>query len=334
MVRVLAVLVALAACGRSQPHDDRVALRIDPGEARAVLAMIESPSDAVFTRILATDGYRRLAIREHSMGRTFEDADMRAFVGSSDVAARRAALADAVARWSSTDVSAIATRVLPYLPVEARLAATIYPVIKPRSNSFVNFDAEGPAIFISVDPAQTTAQFVNVVAHELHHIGFASIKPAPCTARPSVCTARTWSGGFSEGFAMLAAAGGPDVHPHRDSPPADRERWDRDVRNFDADLRTVQAFLRDVLDGKLDESAARERAMTFYGVQGPWYTLGWTMAVAVERCFGRPRLIAAMRAPWTILELYNTARASCPARVPGYATATWDATTIAAFAAD
>ncbi|HSR96018.1 MAG TPA: DUF5700 domain-containing putative Zn-dependent protease, partial [Kofleriaceae bacterium] len=59
------------------------------------------------------------------------------------------------------------------------------------------------------------------------------------------------------------------------------------------------------------------------GVQGPWYTVGYTMAVAVERCFGRAALVAAMRRPWTLLGLYNRARARCPART-GPATATWD----------
>jgi hypothetical protein len=326
-VRSFVVLViVLCACDRGTPSAGRVALRIDPDEARAALVMAETPSDAAFARLVATPGYRRLRIREHAMGRSFEDADMRAFLASPDLTARRRALADALARWSNVDLGAIGARVLPYLPAEAKLAATVYPVIKPKPNSFVSFDDEGAAIFVSVDPAQSAAQFENVVAHELHHIGFASINSPPCTAPPAVCAARTWSGGFSEGFAMLAAAGGPDVHPHRDSPAADRARWDRDVARFDDDLRSVQQFLREVASGALDETAARTRAMTFYGVQGPWYTVGWSMAVAIERCFGRERLIAAMRQPWTVLRLYNDARARCATPGP---TATWDPALVA-----
>jgi len=325
-MRSAVLLLLLCAC---RERTERVALRIDPSEARAVLAELAAPGDAAFERVLDTVGYRRLRLRELGMGRRFDDAAMRAFVGSPELAARRAALAGAVAQWSSVDLDAIAARVLAYLPANARLAAAIYPVIKPKPNSFVNLDVLGSAIFVSVDPTVSAAQFENTIAHELHHIGFASVSDdAPCAAPPPVCIARTWTGAFGEGFAMLAAAGGPDVHPHRDSPPADRERWDRDVARFDTDLRTVEAFLRDVLAGALDEDAARARAMQFYGVQGPWYTVGWTMAVAIERCFGRARLVASIRAPWTVLALYNDARARCPSAT-GSATATWDPAIIA-----
>jgi hypothetical protein len=49
-----------------------------------------------------------------------------------------------------------------------------------------------------------------------------------------------WIGGFGEGFAMLAAAGGPDVHPHAVSASDERARWDKDVANFNDDLKNVQ----------------------------------------------------------------------------------------------
>ena len=67
--------------------------------------------------------------------------------------------------------------------------------------------------------------------------------------------------------------------------------------------------------------------MEFFGAQGPWYTVGWTMAIAVERCVGRAALVAAMRRPWTVLGLYNRATAQCPARRSA-ATATWDPDTV------
>jgi hypothetical protein len=328
MYRLL--LVAAIGCSHpSRPASDRVALRIDTTEARAVLAMISAPSSAAWDRLVATDGYRRLRIREQAMHRTFEDADVRAFVATPQLAARAPALGDAVARWSAVDLDAIAERVLGYLPREAKLAATVYPVIKPRPNSFVNFDDAGAAIFVSIDPAQTTAQLDNTIAHELHHIGFASVHDAPCAAAPSVCAARTWTGAFGEGFAMLAAAGGPDIHPHRASSREDRERWDRDVARFDDDLLKLEAFFRDVLAGHLDDNEARERASEFYGVQGAWYTVGWVMAASVERCFGRAALVDAMRQPWTVLALYNDARSECPTKT-GPATATWDAELVAA----
>jgi hypothetical protein len=110
-------------------------------------------------------------------------------------------------------------------------------------------------------------------------------------------------------MAMLAAAGGPDVHPHAASPVEDRERWDRDVARFDEDLRKVERFLLDVATGKLDEKAARETGFSFFGVQGPWYTVGWRMAATIEKTFGRERLIECMRDGRKLLPTYNEAAA-------------------------
>ena len=286
------VIVAVIGCFHPvrphPPRSDRVALGIDTGEADAVLAMVDAPSDAAWQRLIATAGYHQLQVRERAMHRAFDDATLRAFVGS---AARAPALRATLARWSATDLDEVSGQVLAYLPREAKLAATVYPVIKPSSNSFVNFDDAGAAIFVFVDPDRTPQQFDNTVAHELHHIGFASLPAAPCDAAPEICLARTWPGSFGEGFAMLAAAGGPEIDPHRYSGAADRERWHRDVGRFDDDLARVEALLRDIVAGRLAGDAATEQAMTLFGVQGPWYTVGWVMAVSVERCFGRPALI-------------------------------------------
>ena len=326
--------LCLCACTHAAPqqafdHPDRsgrIALRIDAAEAEAALAIASGPrppSSAARTRLLDTAGVHRLQARETSMHRALSDDTLVDFVASPELAARAPALRDTLQRWTSADLDAIAARILPYLPERARIVATVYPVIKPQPNSFVYFDAAGAAIFIYLDPAKTAAQFTNTVAHELHHIGFSSLGDEPCTAAPAVCTARTWSSAFGEGFAMLAAAGGPDRHPHAVSPPEDRASWDRDVARFDTDLRSVESLLRDIIDGRIDADTAQQRAMQFFGVQGAWYTVGYTMAVAVERCFGRPALVAAMRRPWTVLGLYNRARAACPTRT-GPATATWD----------
>jgi hypothetical protein len=115
-------------------------------------------------------------------------------------------------------------------------------------------------------------------------------------------------GAFGEGMAMLAAAGGPDIHPHAHSSAEDRARWDRDVAHFARDLRTVEQFFLDVVEGRLEgEDAIREKGFTFFGVQGPWYTVGWKMATLVEQTYGRAALVDCMLDPRRLLATYNAA---------------------------
>ncbi len=122
-------------------------------------------------------------------------------------------------------------------------------------------------------------------------------------------TALTWIGGFGEGFAMLAAAGGPDIHPHAVSSAEDRARWDKDVVNFNDDLKKVEKFFLDILDGKLTEDQIRSTGFSFFGTQGPWYTVGWKMSVVIEKTFGQGRLIECMCDQRELLSTYNKAAA-------------------------
>lgn len=131
------------------------------------------------------------------------------------------------------------------------------------------------------------------MAHELHHIGYASID-ARVEAKlkdlpPDAHAAVEWAGAFGEGFAMLAAAGGPDVHPHAVNKPEDRARWDHDMANFNQDLKAVEKFLLDVAHGRLKTEEERSKVgQSFFGVQEPWYTVGWKMSVLIE-CMTDPR---------------------------------------------
>jgi Putative zinc dependent peptidase (DUF5700) len=148
------------------------------------------------------------------------------------------------------------------------------------------------------------------VRHELHHIGLGSVSSdAPLQDLPlEAKVAAEWMGGFGEGMAMLAAAGGPEVHPHSNSSPDERARWDRDIANFAQDLRTVETFFLDVIDGRLKgEAAINEKGFTFFGVQGPWYTVGWKMSALVEQTYGRAALIECMLDPRRLLATYNAA---------------------------
>ncbi|MEM9558443.1 MAG: DUF5700 domain-containing putative Zn-dependent protease [Acidobacteriota bacterium] len=300
--------------------DARISLRVDSSQAEAVLAYLDAHDperslDSAWATITASEPYRRLREREESMRRSFEDDDVRAFLdelGPDSADALRSTL-DA---WLVHDLDSSARRVLAYLPAEAHIRATVYPVIKPQANSFV-FDLRGdPAIFLALDPATSAAQFENIVVHELHHIGLASLADASSpqldTLTPTAREVAEWMGAFGEGLAMLAAAGSPEVHPHASSPPADRARWDRDMAAVEASFVELEHFFLAILDGELEGDAVRDQAMSFFGVQGPWYTVGYHMAVTVETHHGRPVLIACMLDPRLLLSRYNQALAEQP----------------------
>ena len=298
-----------------------VNVRLVTDEAEAVLAILakrktnEPVTEADWQRVFQSEGYVRLKQREISMQRSFEDADFKTFVLSDQLAARLQALEETLGRWKHADISGAARLALAYLPKDASVRAKIYPVIKPRENSFV-FDVKGdPAIFLYLDPAMSRAKFENHLAHELHHIGYGSTCPRKdildqTSKLPSnVQTVLTWIGAFGEGFAMLAAAGGPDIHPHAVSSPEDRARWDKDIANFDNDLKKLETFFNDILESKLTADEIHKTAFSFYGTQGPWYTVGWKMAVLIEKTFGRAKLIECMCDQRLLLSTYNQAAA-------------------------
>jgi Putative zinc dependent peptidase (DUF5700) len=296
-----------------------VDVRLVTDEAEAVLAILakrkanQPIADADWQRVFQSEGYVRLKQREQSMQRSFEDADFKTFVLSDQLLARAAALDETLARWKSADTTRAARLALAYLPPDAEIRAKIYPVIKPRENSFVFDTKNDPAIFLYLDPAVGREKFENTLAHELHHIGYSSTCP-----RKDVGTAMdklpqntkhllTWISAFGEGFAMLAAAGGPDIHPHAVSSAEERARWDKDVANFNDDLKKVDAFFNEILEGKLTQDQMREKGFSFFGVQGPWYTVGWRMLVLIEKTYGRAKLIECMCDQRLLPATYNRA---------------------------
>jgi hypothetical protein len=88
---------------------------------------------------------------------------------------------------------------------------------------------------------------------------------------------------------------------------ATRARWDGDLMNFNADLPAVQQVLEEILDGKLttDKEVMRAAAPFWGDAQGAWYTVGYEMAVLVERRFGRAALNDCLLDPRKLLTLYN-----------------------------
>jgi hypothetical protein len=297
----------------AQPVAQRLSVRVESGEARAVLSILDKRAagqaltDADWRAVWQSEGYTRLARREQSMGRTFTDSAFREFVLSADLLARRTDLARTLRDWEGANPSAAAARALSYLPPNAHIRATIYPVIKPQENSFVFEVTTNPAIFLYVDPAQSSAMFENVLAHELHHIGYRTACRDSVVTDSARALADQWLGAFGEGLAMLAAAGNATTHPHALSSREDRARWDRDLANAPADMPMLEVFFTDILERRLTGNAVTQEGMKFFGVQGPWYTVGWMMGSSIERAFGRPRLIGVLCDPVALLTTYEEA---------------------------
>lgn len=298
-----------------------VNVRTVTDQAEAVFAILakrragQPVTEADWQRLFLSEGYTRLKKRESAMSRPFTDSEFKAFVLSNELAARAPLLEETLGKWKQTSLTQAAARALAYLPQGASIRAKIYPVIKPRDNSFV-FEVEtDPAIFLYLDPAMTAAKFENTLAHELHHIGYGGSCPSARTREQTAKLPRRtqsvleWMGAFGEGFAMLAAAGSADVHPHEASDAADRNRWDADLQNFNADLKKVEKFFLDLSAGRLSKQEQQQAGYSFFGVQGPWYTVGWKMAVVIERAYGRARLIESFCDKRNLLLTYNRAAA-------------------------
>jgi hypothetical protein len=126
---------------------------------------------------------------------------------------------------------------------------------------------------------------------------------------------------------MLAAAGGPNIHPHAVSNPDERARWDRDMANFNVDLKKVESFFIEVLENRLTDEQIQETASSFFGIQGPWYTVGWKMAVVIEKTYGRRKLIQCFCDQRKLLPTYNRAAARLN-RVSHERLARWSASVI------
>jgi len=316
---LLIILSTLGIAAAQGPTLSAVDVRLVTDEAEAVLSILakkkanEPITEADWQRVFASEGYIRLKKREAFMQRPFEDSDFKTFVLSDQLAARTQALTETLDRWQRADVTRAARLALSYLPKDAKISAKIYPVIKPRDNSFVFEVKTDPAIFLYVDPTVSREKFENTLAHELHHIGYGSTcPPKNISAEISKLPLNhqkvfTWVGGFGEGFAMLAAAGGPDIHPHAVSSPEDRARWDKDVANFNDDVGKVMRFFNDIIEGKLTDDQIQSTGFSFFGIQGPWYTVGWKMAVLIEKTYGREKLIECFCDRRKLLGTYNEA---------------------------
>lgn len=311
-----AAIVAVPPSVFAAESSDRVELRLDASQAEATLAIAaklaarEVVSESEWTALFATEPYLRLEKREASFQRPFSQVAFREFAAGPALASRLPELRRTLDAWKRADLPAAARRILPYLPAEARIRATVYPVVKPRTNSFVFETATDPAIFLYLDPAKSEEEFANTVAHELHHVGLASLGAAYDARleklQAAARKAAEWMGAFGEGLAMLAAAGSADADPVAGYPLVDRLRWEQDMASVDQALRELDQFFVDVVEGGFAAPEVADHvAFTFFGYRGPWYTVGYRMGALIERQLGRAALVECMADPRLLLARYN-----------------------------
>jgi hypothetical protein len=326
MLIVVMIAGVLASGGVRLTHDSLdVQLVTDEADSAVALASrvaqgsVLSRSD--LERLTHTNGFEHLQEREARFGGALSDSAVEEFVRGLARSGQSAAYRAELQKLETIDVKEAARGASAYLPKGTALRARMYLEIKPRPNSFVFRGADSvPSIFLAVQPGKTPAQAMNTLTHELHHIGVAAacrgVRYVDSTrVAPAVATLLEYLTAFGEGRAMLAAAGGPHVHPHAVDDDSIRLRWDRDVRHAPHDVRELSAFARAVLDGGITSAdSVTKRGNSYFGVQGPWYTVGWLMASTVERVLGRRALVATTCDPVALLVAYNEAVSRAGAR--------------------
>src|SRR5438132_1858975 len=158
------LLIALIGSAAGQ-QNDRIQLRLDTSEVKAVLAILdkrashEAVTEADCQAVFATTPFQRLKARTEAFHGRLTQEDFQRFVATLD--AKRAAFHQALTAWEKADLHAAAERTLRYLPATAVIKASVFPVIKPQTNSFVFQPSTDPAIFLYFDPETPVAQFEN-----------------------------------------------------------------------------------------------------------------------------------------------------------------------------
>jgi hypothetical protein len=335
-ISLQALAAAILCCvhgGAQGATAANIHLKLDPSEADRAIQIVEAErsgrpvAERHWKALFATLPYRALRAREASVGAPFTDDEFKAFLGSPAALAEIDTWKRTVAGMKSANMAEIGKRILDWLPSGATLHASVFPEIKPRPNSFVwrSRPSDPPAIFLAVQK-QSRNSFRNTVGHELHHIGLDSLERRQDALQaglpPQVKLAVKWMSAFGEGEAMLAAAGSTERHPHWEDDAVARARWDSDFMHFNADLKSVQDLLIDILDGKLKTDAEiQKRAAPFWGYQGAWYTLGYEMAALVDKRFGRKSFDQCLLDPRLLLLRYN--QVAKEANAQGASLETW-----------
>ena len=311
-----------AACGSAGVRSSAVGVHLMTDEAEAVLGILAKRNnqlpltEADWSRLLTSEGYVRLKAREASMKRSFEDEAFKSFVLSPELGPQTATLeTDARPMVKGRHGSAR----------EKRSDATFPNVLVsgPRSTPSSNL-----RLTVSSSTSQATLRSFCISIPRSMRTSFATRSLMSCTTSASVAvvhprtiadeiarlpqetqTALTWIGAFGEGFAMLAAAGSPDSSSSWREPCRGAEQRGIEVSRMRAPIDSkLEGFFQSVLQKQLTGDQVREAGFQFFGVQGPWYTVGWQMAVTIERAFWTPSTRRSLLRPSKAVRRLTTRR--------------------------
>lgn len=262
-------------------------------------------------KLFNTKGYLWLKERELAMGelgQAFSDEKFKEFILSDNLKEKLHQLQAVLSKLRDLDMEEMVEKAQGYLPEDFPIDSYLVPLIKPLENSFV-YQIDGKiAVFLYLNPQYTKAEMENIIIHELHHVGLGEIyKAIPSQIENSgLREIFRWTQALGEGYAMLAAAGGVDQHPvFYDSEL--KNKWDQRMDSFADDFEQVNKFFIKLLKQELNEADAMEKGFEMFGIQGPWYTVGWQVAVTIEKVYGRKSLIECIANPLQQFAMFNNA---------------------------
>lgn len=271
----------------------------------------KSEKEALLIELFRTTGYKWLKERELAMEQGFSDADFSEFIVSDILHQQAPAFRLALDKLQKLSLESLINQAKEYLPAHAMIDTFIVPLIKPKSNSFIYPVGEKVVVFLYLHPNVTASKLQNTLIHELHHIGLNSVYKGLSTMIDDISDHHVrelvqFTQPLGEGYAMLAAAGGPNIHPN-DHDQELKALWDQRMISFDEDFYALDQYYCNLLSGKYDQKEALERGMELFGIQGPWYTVGWKIAAVIEQICGKSRLIQCIANPTLLFSTYNQA---------------------------
>ncbi|HWP30532.1 MAG TPA: DUF5700 domain-containing putative Zn-dependent protease [Fimbriimonadales bacterium] len=288
-------------------------------EAESVLAILEKRERGIeitqrdWDNLFFSEGYTRLKEREESIGRSFTEEDFQKFVLSESLISRKKALRKTLETWKKCNLMLAAQKALAYLPKDTKIKAKVILLIKPQTNSFVWDLQNNPAVMLYLDTTMSPEEFDATITHEFHHIGYANSCPNKefkewlSKQTEETRNAFMWLSAFGEGFAVLAQSEGKKGNPYGYFRRDVRYAWIRNYANVYRDMKTLEDFFDGVFKGKWNKEEVQKKGYEFFGLLGPWYTVGYLIAVTIEDAFGRAKLIECFSDPRILLSTYNDA---------------------------